>query len=208
MSLNSAAVNSRQRIATNTLVKIAVLGVIARIVMFLEFPLPLFPTFLKLDLSDIVCLIGAFALGPIAGMGIEFVKCLLHVLTGGLASTGGVGDLANFIVGSAFVVSAGWYYKTHKSKKGAYISLLIGAVALPVAGALVNYFVTLPLYALVLGFTEEMIVGMSSAVIPAIHDKLTLILYAFTPFNLIKSIIICLITLPLYKKLSPLLHKL
>lgn len=192
---------------TNYIVKIAILGALARVVMFLEFPLPIFPDFLKLDFSDLVPLIGSLALGPVAGIMIEFVKCLLHMLTGGLASTGGVGDLANFIVGAAYVSAAGAYYKRNKTKKRAVIGLALGTIAIVISGGLVNYFITIPLYAIVLGFATEDIIKMSASVIPAINSKLTLILYAFCPFNLLKGLVITLIAMPLYKKVSPILHK-
>ena len=187
------------------IVKIAMLGVLAYVVMFLEFALPIFPSFLKMDFSDLIPLLGALALGPVAGILSELIKNLLHLLTA--SHTGGVGELANFVVGSAFCATAGFYYQRHKTKKGALVSLILAAVAMIVAGALVNYFITVPLYAAVLGWSTEMIVGMSQGVIPAIKDKLTLIIYAFCPFNLIKSIVLVVITIPLYKKVSPLLHK-
>lgn len=187
------------------IVKIAMLGVLAYVVMFLEFALPVFPSFLKMDFSDLIPLLGSLALGPVAGILSELIKNLLHLLTA--SHTGGVGELANFVVGSAFCATAGLYYQHHKTKKGAIVSLALSAVAMIVAGALVNYFITVPLYAMVLGWSTEMIVGMSQAVIPAIKDKLTLIIYAFCPFNLIKSVVLAVITVPLYKKVSPLLHK-
>ena len=189
---------------TAYITKIAMLGVLAFVVEFLEFALPIFPSFLKLDFSDLVALLGSLAMGPLAGMLVELVKNALHLTVG---STSGVGDLANFVVGSAFVMTAGFVYKSHKTKKGAMLALGCAIIAMIVAGALVNYFITVPLYALVLGWSTEMIVGMSQKVIPAIHDKLTLILYAFCPFNLIKGIVLSLIAIPLYKKVSPLLHR-
>ena len=195
----------KRKKSTVYLVKVAMLGVLAYVVMFLEFALPFFPSFLKLDFSDLIPLIGALALGPAAGLLTELLKNLLHLLTA--SHTGGIGELANFIVGSAFCMTAGWIYLKNKTKKGAIIALLCSMLVMIVAGAVVNYFITVPLYALVLGWSTEMIVGMSNAVIPAIHDKLTLILYAFCPFNLLKSVILTLITIPLYKKVSPLLHR-
>ena len=185
-------------------VKVAMLGVLAYVVMFLELALPFFPSFLKLDLSDLIPLIGALALGPAAGVLVELLKNLLHLIT---THTGGVGELANFIVGSAFVATAGAVYKAHKTKKGAVAALGCSILAMIAAGGLVNYFITVPLYALVLGWSTEMIVGMSSQVIPAIHDKLSLILFAFCPFNLLKGVILSLIALPLYKRVSPLLKR-
>lgn len=191
-------------LTTNYLVKIAVLAAVARVVMFLEFPLPMFPPFLKLDFSDLVPLIGSLAMGPLAGVLIELVKCLIHLVN---STTGGVGDLANFIVGAAYVWAAGFYYQRHKTKKGAIIGLCLGTLTMLVVGAFVNYAITIPLYGLVMGWSEEMILGMSSAVIPAIDNRFTLILFAFCPFNLMKGIILTILAIPLYKPLSPLLHK-
>ena len=185
-------------------VKVAMLSALAYAIMFLEFAIPIFPSFLKMDFSDLIPLVGALALGPVAGILIELIKNLLHLIT---THTGGVGELANFIVGSAFVATAGALYLRNKTRKGAVIALLCSIAAMIVAGALVNYFITIPLYAIVLGFSTEAIVGMSSAVIPAIHDKLSLILLAFCPFNLLKGLILTIITIPLYKKISPLLHR-
>ena len=195
----------KRKNSTVYLVKVAMLSVLAYVVMFLEFALPIFPSFLKLDFSDLIPLIGSLALGPVAGLLVELIKNLLHLLTA--SHTGGIGELANFIVGSAFCMTAGFVYNKHKTKKGAVLALCCSAVVMILAGAVVNYFITVPLYALVLGWSTEMIIGMSSAVIPAIHNKLTLILYAFCPFNLLKSIILTVLTLILYKKVSPLLHK-
>lgn len=191
-------------LTTNYLVKIAVLAAVARVVMFLEFPLPMFPPFLKLDFSDLVPLIGSLAMGPLAGVLIELVKCLIHLVN---STTGGVGDLANFIVGAAYVWAAGFYYQRHKTKKDAIIGLCLGTLTMLVVGAFVNYAITIPLYGLVMGWSEEMILGMSSAVIPAIDNRFTLILFAFCPFNLMKGIILTILAIPLYKPLSPLLHK-
>lgn len=191
-------------LSTNYLVKVAVLAAIARVVMFLEFPLPIFPTFLKLDFSDLIPLLGGLAMGPLAGVLIELMKNLLHLLN---STTGGVGDIANFAVGAAYVFFVSYFYKRHKSKKGALTGLVAGIFAMVLAAGLVNYFITVPLYAIVLGLSTDAIVGMSAAVIPAIHDKLTLILFAFCPFTFLKGILLTLIALPLYKHVSPLLHK-
>ena len=191
-------------LSTNYLVKIAVMGALARVVMFLEFPLPIFPGFLKMDFSDLVTLISALAMGPVAGILTELVKNFIHVIN---STTGGVGDLANFIVGAAYVGAAGLYYQRHKTRKGALIGLLLGIVAMIVAGAIVNYFITIPLYGLVMGWSEEMIVGMGTAITPLIQDKLTLIIFAFCPFNLLKGVLLTILALPLYKKVSPILHK-
>ena len=205
MELNEKPMGDKTKLLnTGYIAKIGILGASAWIVMLLEIALPfIFPDFLKLDFSDAVALIGAFAMGPAAGILIQLVKNLLHLI---MTSTSGVGELANFIVGSAFVGAAGLYYKTHKTKKGALVSLSVGTASIVAAGALVNYFITIPLYSILLAPLEA-IIGMSSKVIPAIKDKLTLVLFAFCPFNLLKGILLSLIIWPIYKKLSPILHK-
>ena len=193
---------------TAYLVKVAMLGVLAYVVMFLEFALPFFPSFLKLDFSELVPLIGALALGPAAGMLVELIKNILHWMTA--SSTGGVGEIANFLVGSAFVMTAGFVYGKHKTKKGAVLSLACATAAMVVIGAVVNYVITVPFYAAVFFKNAggvDGVIAMSAAVIPAIRSKLTLILYAFCPFNLLKGIVLSIITFPLYKKVSPLLHR-
>lgn len=207
MSSEAVTVSPKRRgriLTTNYLVKVAVLAAVARVVMFLEFPLPIFPAFLKLDFSDLVPLIGALAMGPLAGVLIELVKCLIHLIN---STTGGVGDLANFIVGAAYVWAAGFFYQRHRTKGGAIAGLCLGTLTMIVAGAVVNYCVTIPLYGLVMGWSEEMIVGMGAAILPAIHDRLTLILFAFCPFNLLKGVVLTLLAVPLYKPVSPLLRK-
>jgi len=204
MNENQAQIKTRTRFTTNYMAKVAILGALARIVMFLEFPLPIFPAFLKMDFSDLIVLLGALAMGPVAGVLIEFVKCFIHFFA---STTAGIGDLANFIVGGSYAAVVGIFYQRHKSKKGAVTGMLIGVLAMIVSGALVNYFITIPLYARFMGWSTEMVVGMGTKITPLIQDKATLILFAFCPFNLMKGTIITLIALPLYKKVSPLLKK-
>ena len=52
----------------------ALLSAMAYVLAFVEFPVPLSPSFAKMDLSDFPALIGAFAFGPISGLLIELVK--------------------------------------------------------------------------------------------------------------------------------------
>jgi len=188
--------------------KVAMLGVLAYIVMLIEFALPFFPSFLKMDFSDLVPLVGSLALGPLAGVLSELIKVIFHWITA--STTGGVGDIANFIVGAAFVGTAGLYYKYHKTKAGAIIALVLSTIVMVIVGALVNYFIMVPFYAA--AFFKDSggvdgVVKMSAAVIPAIKDKMTLILFAFCPFNFLKGIVLTVITVPLYKHISPLLKK-
>lgn len=190
----------------STMAKISVLTAIATVLMMLDFPLPFFPGFLKMDASDLPALLAAFSLGPVAGIVVELLKNVLHGIVRGFGDTAGIGNLANFVVGVAWVVPAAWYYQRHKTHKGAVIGMAIGTVAMVAVGAIGNWLVFLPLYAKFL-FPMDAIINMSHEAIPGITDMKTLIVFAFVPFNLIKSILISLITAFVYKPLSPLLHK-
>ena len=196
--------NKRKLVSVNYIAKIAILGAAAWVVMLLDFAMPfIFPVFLKLDFSDLIPLIGSLAMGPVAGILIQLLKNLLHLT---VTTTSGIGELANFIVGSSFVTAAGLYYKHHKTKKGAFISLLLGIVSIVSVAAIVNYSITVPLYSKFI-IPYDAIINAASKVVPAIHDKFTLILFAFCPFNLLKGVVLSLITWPIYKKLSPILQK-
>ncbi|WP_291634992.1 ECF transporter S component, partial [Clostridium sp.] len=139
------------------LIKISLLSVMAFLLMYIELPLPMFPEFLKIDISDLPALLGAFALGPVAGVTIELFKNILH---GALATkTAFVGELANFLVGGVLVFVSGHIYKVRKSKGGAIAGLLTGVVCMSLFAAILNYFVILPLYETVLGFKTTMVVA-------------------------------------------------
>jgi riboflavin transporter len=187
------------------LIKISLLSAMALILMFFEFPVPLFPEFLKIDLSDIPALLGAFALGPIAGVAIELIKNVLHLIIG--TKTAGVGELANFIVGAAFVFASGLIYQKQKSRKTALVGLGVGTLVMAVVASVFNYYVLLPLYETVLHFPVSAVVAMTSKVNGAVIDVKTLIVYSILPFNLIKGVVVSIIAIIMYKKVSPILHK-
>lgn len=172
---------------TNKIVKIGVFAAVASVLMCIEFPFPLFPTFLKFDFGDVPALIGTFALGPIAGVVIELVKNIVKVLLKGTITVG-IGEIANFGITAVWVFVAGIIYKRNKSKKTAMIALVTSTIVMSVFGALFNYLVLLPMYQ------------------TAFHMQLgNLAVYAATiifPFNMIKGAVVSLATLLLYKKVS------
>jgi len=185
---------------TQKLTKISILAAAAYLIMFLEFPLPLFPDFLKIDLSDVPALFAAFAFGPIFGVVVEALKNLLHLITKS-GGTLGIGEFANFIVGSSLVYTAGALYKRDKTKKGAVLSLISGVLVMTVVASVANYYVFLPLYEKVLHFPIKAVVEITSKVNKAVVDLNTLIVYSIMPFNLIKGTIASIVTFVLYKKL-------
>lgn len=190
----------------NTMIKISLLSVMAFILMFFEVSVPMFPEFLKIDISDLPALLGAFALGPVQGIGIELFKNILKLIFKGTQS-GFVGEFANFIVGAILVFTAGSIYKLNKSKKTAFIGLIAGSLAMSVVASVLNYTVFLPLYAKVFKAPIDAFVAMGSAVNPSIKTLKDLVLWSILPFNLLKGIVVSVITVPIYKSVSPILHK-
>ena len=198
--VNSVSLKKR-RVSTLSMVKVAVLAGIAYALMFLEMPVPLFPGFLKIDLSDMPAIVAGLALGPIAGFAVEAVKNFLHLITA--TSTGGVGEIANIVVGSSFVVVASLVYRSEKSLKALIKGFALGTIAMVIIGSAMNYFVMLPFYGQIMGL--EAIIGMGTAINPNVKDLLSFVLWFIAPFNLVKGIVISIITIPLYKKIEKLI---
>jgi len=185
---------------TRRIIGAAMLAAVSAVLQMLELPLPLSPAFAKFDFSDLPALIGSFAYGPIWGVLIELVKNLLHLSVSG---TGGIGELANFVIGASLVTPAGLIYRGNKSRRTAVIGCAVGSVCMGVTAALMNYFVLLPLFQTFMPM-EEMIAAFA-AFIPFIHTKLDVVLLNALPLNLFKGAVISLVTVLLYKRLSPLL---
>lgn len=193
-----------RRIRTDWLAKVAMLGAIGGILMFLELTIPFVPPFLKLDFSDIPAFLAGFALGPTAGIAVVFIRNMIHFLFGTWSR--GVGELANFIIGVSFVLPASLIYARRKNKKNAMIGMIIGVLTMTAFAALANYFFLIPFYAVILGIPVGAIVEMSTAINVAIVDLKTLVIWGITPFNLFKGAMNILIMLLIYKRLSPILH--
>ncbi len=188
--------------ATSSMVKIGMLSGLGMILMLLDFPLPIFPTFLKFDLSDAPAVIGAFAMGPAAGVMIEFLKNLLKIIV--RSNTGGVGELANFLVGVAYVLPLALVYQRHPNRKGVVWGSILAIFSGAFFAAVLNYFVFIPAYAVVLGYPVDAFVNMAAKINSAVVDLRTLVLFAIVPFNLLKGLIVAVSGLGLFKALQPL----
>lgn len=189
------------------LAKVGILSAMAFVLMLLEFPLVfLAPSFYELNFSDVVALIGSFALGPLAGVLIEFVKIVLNLIVTG-TDTAFVGEFSNFVMGCAFVLPASLLYRHRKTLKMAVLGMLLGTLVLAVVSGLLNYYVMIPMYSNLYGAPIEAIIGMGAKINPAISSLWGLVLLAVVPFNLIKGVACSILAFLLYKRVSPLLHK-
>lgn len=194
----------KKKMQVREMAVIGMLGAIATILMLFEIPLPFAPSFYEIDLSEVPVLVGTFAIGPVAGILIELVKVLLNFFINGTA-TAGVGELANFCIGCSFCVPAGIIYRRMKSKKGAFIGLVTGTIVMTFLGCFINAYVMLPTYAKAFHMPIEAIIEMGTKVNAGITDLLTFVAFAVVPFNLIKGVLVSIIVLLIYKKISPII---
>ena len=182
-------------LSVRTISMTAMLSAVAYLLAFVEFSVPA-----RMDLSDLPALIGAFAFGPLSGLLIELVKNTLQLLT---TSTGGIGEIANFLMGAFYVVTAGFIYKRHKTKKTALIACILASVVMGIAAALANYFILLPLFESFMPLDQ--LIASFAELLPFIHTKLDVVLFNAFPFNLLKGLVIGGVTMLIYKKLTPVL---
>ena len=196
--------NSNRRRYIRRITSAAILTAMAVALMYLEIPLPLMPPFLKFDFSEIPVLVGSFALGPVYGIIIELLKNLIHLP---VSATSGIGEMSNFLTGSIYVFTAGFFYNRHRTRKGAVVAMLIATASLTLIAIPLNYYVTLPLYGTVLNFSTEAIIAMSAKVNSLITSKWSLIFWGFVPFNLFKGLVVAFFTFWIYKPISKLINK-
>ena len=185
---------------TRYITQIGAMAAIAGVLMLFDVPLWFAPGFYKMDLSDLPALVGGLAMGPLAGAIIEGFKVIISAILGG-TSTFFVGEISNFIIGCSFVVPASLVYKYHRSRKGAYLGMTAGTVILASVGSAMNAFVLIPAYVKILELPMEQIIAMGTAVNPNITSLSTLVLFAVVPFNLLKGVMMSIITALIYKKI-------
>ncbi len=193
-------------LSTRKIAMIGMFSAIAGILMLLEFPMPFAPSFYKLDFSELPALIGAFAFGPVAGVLIEFCKIILKLLLKG-TTTAFVGELANFAVGCSFILPASILYLFRKTKAMALTGCIIGTVILTVFGTAFNAIYLLPKFAQLYGMPLDSLIAMGTAINGHITNVTSFVCLAVAPLNLIKGVTVSLVTMLIYKKLSPILKQ-
>ena len=193
-------VTTKLRVTTRALVMTAMLSAIAFILMFINFSVPFMPSFIKLDISELPALIGSFSLGPVYGVVICLVKNLLNLTQ---TSTGGVGELSNFLLGTMFVFPAGLIYQRMKNRKGAIIGSLVGAVIMAVGSVFTNIFLVYPLYYNLM--SKEAILNAYQAIIPSMESVEQSIICFNMPFTFLKAMLSVLVTFLIYKRISPII---
>ena len=183
------------------LTRCGLLSAMAVILFYIEIPIV---AFYKLDLSTLPAILAGFAMGPMQGLAVIIIKNLVHMLG---TSTACVGEMADILMSCAFVIPASLYYRRHKNRKSALVAMLIGSAAMVVVSVLVNYFILIPAYQVLMNLPLEVIIGMGQAVFGFIDNTVKLVIFITAPFNIFKSIVLSFVTYLLYKRVSPLLHQ-
>lgn len=195
----------RKVFSTRMVAMVGMFAAISTVLYLMDFPLPfLAPPFYKVDFSELPVMVGGFAFGPVAGVLIEFIKVLLKILIKG-SDTAFVGDLANFLVGCSLFLPASAIYEFKKTKKGAIAGCVTGALVMTVFGTLFNAWYLLPKFAELYGMPLEVIIGMGTKVNSAVKDIYSFVCLTVAPLNLLKAVTITLITMFIYKPLSPII---
>lgn len=197
------SVNVKQtKVSTRLIAQIGILAAISYLLRFFEIPLPIFPPFLRIDLSDVVAVFGGISMGPVAGFVIVVIKNLLQAITG--STTGGVGEIANVLIAGPYVLMICLFCKKVKSYKNVLIGAVLGTIAMAIVGAVVDYFIVFPLYAKVM-VPMEVIIQMGTVLNPRVTDLFSFMIWLVVPFNIVKGAIMTVVILPLYKKVEKIL---
>lgn len=178
----------------------AMLSALSFVLFFIQFSTPLTPEFLKMDISELPALIGSFSMGPVYGVLICLIKNLLHLT---ITSTGGVGELSNFLLGVAFVLPAGLIYGRHKTKKNALIGALVGAAVMALISVPSNYYIVYPVYTAFMPM--DTIINMYRVILPGVKDLWQCLFIFNMPFTFVKGLLSVIVTLLVYKHISPII---
>ncbi|GEP84782.1 riboflavin transporter [Staphylococcus piscifermentans] len=170
---------------------ISMMSAIAFILMFIKFPLPFLPPYLTLDFSDVPALLATFLFGPVAGVIVELIKNLLNFL---FNMGDPIGPVANFAAAVSFLLTAFYVSKLSKGKLNIIIGLIAGTLVMTLVLSILNYFVLLPLYGMIMNLAD------------VVKNLKIIIVSGIIPFNIIKGIAVSIIFLLLYKRLKKALN--
>lgn len=190
--------NTRAKTNIRKLAVVAMLSALAAVIQLLEIPIPLIPSFVKLDFSELPALIASFVVSPWAGIPVCLVKNLIKLST---TSSAGVGELANFLIGIFMVVPAGFIYHHKKTKKQAVIACLAGCLISALVSVFVNYFISYPVFYQLMA-PEEAVLSAYQAILPSTRNIFEALLIFNMPFTFVKMLLDSAITFVVYKPLS------
>ena len=184
------------------MVLVSILGAISGVLMLFKFPLPIAPTFMKMDFSDSVLIIGGFLTGPVYSLIMIFIKWIVKLIITS-TSTAYAGELSGLILNISFILPMSYFYSKNKTKKTAIILMIIFSITTSLIAIFTNVYMIFPLY----GLSGNAIVGPFKALFPFVDSVWQVMLISILPFNLMKIAINSIIALVLYKKVSTFVHR-
>ena len=194
--------SKNQRDITRKLAVTGIMSAVSAVLMMLSFNIPIMPSFIKMDFSELPALITAFSIGPVWGVAVCLIKNLVNLP---FTTTAGVGELSNFVLGAMLVLPAGLIYEKNKTRVGALVGSAVGSLIMAVVSIPWNYFVTYPAFVKILNFPLEAILGMYQKINPSVDGLLQALLVFNLPYTFCKGLVISLLTFLVYKRLSPIL---
>ncbi|MBQ5814339.1 MAG: ECF transporter S component [Clostridia bacterium] len=192
--------NNKNRLSARTMVSVAMMAAVSFVLMLFNFSVPFMPAFIKLDIAELPALVTSYALGPLAGVAVCFIKNCLHLFN---TSTGGVGELSNFILGASFVFTAGMFYKRKKNRTSALVGAVIGALCMAAISVFSNYYIVYPVYTAFMPL--EGIIAAYQAIIPSVDNLWEALVIFNMPFTFFKGMLVTAISFLIYKKIAPIL---
>ena len=193
----------KRTMSTSYLTKIAILSAMSVILYLFEFPLPLFPDFLKIDITDLPAIMGTLIAGPVAGIFIELIKNIIHAIT--LGHTNGIGEFANFFVGISYIIPLGLLIR-NKTKKSYILGSIAGIITMLVVACFLNYYFLMPAYAELYGVSIQSLIDVAHKINPNITTLRDYVFFAVAPFNIIKAVLISLLGYLVYKSTKGILR--
>ncbi len=187
--------------ATRRLVLAAMMGALSFVLMYFSISIPILSPFAEIDLSALPELIGGFLLGPLGAIEIISLKILLKLAFKGTESMF-TGELQALLLSLAYVLPAVFYYRKHRTKKGAAIGLVMGVTVAVVISVFTNMFIIFPFYMYLYGMDWNSIIKIFSAINPWINNVPTMIILSIIPFNILTRSITAVLAMLLYKRIS------
>lgn len=189
----------------NKMTFVALLGAVSAVLMTFRISVPLVPSFLKFDISELPALFAGFLIGPIDGGMVVLIKILLQFMLQG-TDTAFVGEFMNLCGSICFILPASLIYQRVHTKRGAAVSLAVSSILVSIIFVFINMYIAFPLYSRLYGMSLEAIIQMGAAVNPMIDDLFTLMLFSVFPFNLLKHGVTSFVTWLVYKKCANMLR--
>jgi len=194
----------KKKMDVKKLTAVAMLSAVGVILQYMEISVPVMPGFIKLDFSDLPELIGAFVLGPGAGVLICLIRNIIHII---VSQSGAIGELSNFILGAFFALTAGLIHKKMPNIKGAVLGAVTASVVMGLVSLPSNYFLIYPLYYNFMGFPEPAILQMYQLLRPSTQSIAEALLVFNVPFTAVKGLICGVLAVAVYKPLKKFIQK-